>query len=852
MIFLLQICILLTPSNNPLFKKQFYIQNDGTVFNGLPNEDLNVVPAWEKGSTGEGVHIVIINDGCQADHKELVDNFDFNLSFNYETNTSDPSYDKRQFVLNTGTKLATIAAGSDNDICGIGIAYKSKISCINALTTTKAQLKYQEAIKRDSEIKKSIRLFPSFSQYLNGNNYIVSFDEDEEKFFENTESIYITYVQSGNVQTNEDYSYLFYPGNPHIFTFSEISQRGGRTSSTIHGNVVLASVVTGGGDYDSNVALLSAYISTGDGFGQICSETILPSFTGSAMATGVVSLILSSTDEPLKSNDISVIIALTSVKNDPYSNSWKTNKKGIRYSSVYGFGRLDADAAVTMAKSYRHKEKVEPETAEFISNNGNELPITFPSFLSGFVDVKMKLENSKINYIDFVELIMEFSKEASDYSMLRIFIISPSGTERQVKDVASIVEPAVHKYRIAARDFFGEEASGIWTVRFLRENVGSPNYKLESISLKVTGYEDTDFPQQTDKSGSNPFQTYKTVDANLVIQSQQQNQTEPIKIQCNQLFNFNVETSDQDGRKKYSDVPFDLMLTKSDDDGPFERFGTGLANKPNPAAVYCMYKEGSYNLRAVNPAYQVSTNDVKVELINPGDDDYSDTGFGEVQQYRTIPLTFSKLGYTLIPINIIRSVRRTLSNYKNGYLTLATLWNIETGETYGTQLAQSIGGQYVYTGNRQCEKCVLTVVPFEVDEPVGSQCNTFVNTLSIVDTQKLNGSENSKFEIEWNGICPVPKGILTHDEPTSSFQPISESDSYFSNSQSFSQTNSFPPSKKPSNNKLSTKIILIIVSAVIIVILLIVITICLIKRKKSSTVNTIDTYSTTLLDSKNI
>lgn len=837
-IYFVKFCCAFSPSDNPLFKKQYYIKNDGSIFNGISKEDLNVVPAWEAGSTGEGVHIVVINDGCQANHSDLKENFDFDLSYNYITNSNDPSYDPRQFILDTGTKLATVAAGSDNQICGIGIAFKSKVSCVAVIAGNKSVINYKEGIKRDKDTPRSVRLFPSYSQYQSGLVYLSEFDENEENSF-NQQAIYVTSVHNGAIQVNEDLSYLYYPSNPYILTFAEISQRGGRTLTSLRGNVILGSVVTGGGDYDSQVASLSAYISTGDGFDNICSETILPSYMGGSMATGVISLILSSTNEPLKTNDITAIIALTSVKNDPYSKTWKTNKKGIRYSPIYGFGRLDAEAAVKMAKSYRHKEKAPTETAK---SNSKSLPLSIPSFLSETVNVQLHLTNSKINYIDFIELIMTFSSKASDYALLRIFVVSPLGTERLVKDVAPVREPQSHKYRIAARDFFGESAGGVWTVKFLRENIGPAEYKLEEISIKVTGYEDSDFPPQSSKEGSNPFQTYQKVDATLIVQPTQQKEndkekvigkdkekvidnekvigkdnekvidnenvtravSDPIKIQCNKLFTYLVKTEDEGGRKKYGSVPFDLVLTQPNDEGQFERFGTGLANAATPAAVYCMYKSGTYKLRAVNPAYQVSTNDVIVELLNPGEDDYSDTGFGAQQQYRQIKLMHKQLSYTAIPISVVRNIRESFSSYKIGYFALATLWNTETGKVYDTQITQSIGGQYIYRDDLPCKKCVLTVVPLESDDLLSSsKCNTFVNTLSIVD-EVSNTTE--KFEIEWNDACPPPSGVLT-----------------------------VKPTHKPTYYVLSTKMIVIIaVTSCAILVLLIVVVYCLVKRRKNS------------------
>ncbi|KAK8891327.1 hypothetical protein M9Y10_028535 [Tritrichomonas musculus] len=842
-----QVAYSLSPSDNPLFNKQYYLQNEGNIFNGIQGEDLNVVPVWKKGNAGQGVHIVIINDGCQANHTELKENFDFNLSYNYETDSNDPSYDPRQFITSTGTKLATIAAGSDNKICGIGIAYKSSISCINVLTTNKAQKSYKDGIKRDKNVNRSIRVFPSYSQYAYGYCFISDFDKNEENFFSKLQAIYISSVRSGVIQANEDLNFLYYPANPYILTFAEISQRGGRTGTSLRGNVILASVVTGGNDYDSTTALLSAYISTGDGFGETCSETVSPIGTGGAMAAGVISLILSATDEPLQRNDIVAIIALTSAKNDPYSKSWKDNYVGIRYSSIYGFGRLDAEAAVTMARWYRHKTKVKIETAEFIPNQKNDqgsLPLKIPSFLSGFFDVKLQLANSKIKYIDFVELILRFSIGVSDYSLFRIYIISPMGTKRLVKDIAPINEPELHTYRITARDFFGETAKGNWTVRFLRENVGPSEYMLEEISLQVSGYGDKDFSSQTFKMGSNPFQTYSKIDATLSITvpnnssksehnhlnknkrkiekldkklGDKSDDDDPIRIPCNSLFHFKIETDDEDNstvttkdkrtKKKYSSVPFDLVLTPYDENGPFERFGISYANVDNISAVYCMYQGGKYKLRGINPVYQVATNDVIVELVNDGSYDYSSIGFGEIQQYRKIEFTYFTQSYTLIPINILRNNRETLSNYKVGYIVLATLWNIETNKIYDTQLTQSIGGYYIYKDNVTCPKCILTVTPLEIENEETSQCNTFVNALSIVDSNSSNLMNSvDKFEIPWNDVCPLPKGLLT-PTPLPSISPTSQ----FTPDKTFPPTSTFSPITHKPHTNLTTKLIIIIV-----------------------------------------
>ena len=782
---------------DPLFRNQFYLKNDGSLFGGLAGEDHNVPGAWDQGFAGENVTIVIIGDGCQMNHSEISSRFDMNLSWNYDTNSHDPSYDPRQFILDYGTKQATIAAGENNDICGIGIAYKSTISCVNVLSATNAQKKYNEGIKRNSNIEHTIRLFPAYST-CNGNVcYISSYNRNDENFFQKAKAIFVTSVQ-GVMQINDDTAYGQYTGIPYILTFAEISQRGARTVTSIRGNSILASVVTGGNIYDSTTAKLSAYIATGDGFGSTCSKTVFPFGMGGSIAAGIVSLILSA-NPTLERNDITAIIAFTSVRNDPYSTSWKTNEAGIKYSDVYGFGRLDANASVKMAQEYVHQDLAEDETVNY-----NGKPLVIPSFFSGYFDVALEFTESKITYIDFIELEVEFSGDISDYSLFRIFVVSPSGTSRMVKDISYIIEPSIKSYRIAIRDFFGENPLGVWKIRFLRENIGPNSYILQTVSLTATGYEKALPYKQCSEQGQNPFNFYeKGATLKTSLPSNQ--------ITCNQLFNFSIDI-DQDKYDKnlHGKVPFDLMLAPNPinhNNIEYERFGISASNASEPqlAAVYCHYKPGNYKLRAINPIYQMSTQDLDVELINP----HEEPGFGPENQYRKFEYTPNQI--LSIPISLF-DTRTKFSPYKRSYFVLATLYDYENKTIYGTQLTLSIGGYYLYQSDHYCPKCILTVVPFENDYI--DECNTFMNALSIVEP----GQDAEKFEIKWNDVCPLPKGIYTPAPvPTSQFTPTS-----LPTDVTFPPTATYSATPDSNQDAFPTYIIIIIVVSTIVVVGLII------------------------------
>ncbi|EDS41847.1 proprotein convertase subtilisin/kexin type 4, furin [Culex quinquefasciatus] len=55
---------------DPLFKEQWYL--NGGAKDGL---DMNVGPAWQKGYTGKGVVVSILDDGIQRNHPDLQQNY---------------------------------------------------------------------------------------------------------------------------------------------------------------------------------------------------------------------------------------------------------------------------------------------------------------------------------------------------------------------------------------------------------------------------------------------------------------------------------------------------------------------------------------------------------------------------------------------------------------------------------------------------------------------------------------------------------------------------------------------------------------------------------------------------------
>ncbi|KAF1741174.1 hypothetical protein MXB_2150, partial [Myxobolus squamalis] len=120
--------------NDIKFKDQWYLHNTGQT-GGPAGIDINVLPVWRSGITGRGVVISIIDDGVDYTHPDLRKNYDPRASYDFEKKIFDSTPNEKNWVNAHGTRCAgEIAAQANNKICGVGVAYNSRIGGIKLLS----------------------------------------------------------------------------------------------------------------------------------------------------------------------------------------------------------------------------------------------------------------------------------------------------------------------------------------------------------------------------------------------------------------------------------------------------------------------------------------------------------------------------------------------------------------------------------------------------------------------------------------------------------------------------------------------------------------------------------------------
>jgi proprotein convertase subtilisin/kexin type 2 len=348
-----------TLGDDPLFAQQWHLKNTGQV-NGLIGEDLNVSAAWDS-SRGAGVRVAVVDNSLETVHNDLIDNVVPRESHSYRAEQDGYSDPLPCYASEThGTSVAgLIAARSGNAAGGVGVAPMAKLVGYNALATnTDADL--ADALVRD----------------LNKNSvYSSSWGSSDDGLLHPVSSLHELALNTG-LRTGRGglgALYVFAAGNGGCFrtggdgTICESDNTNFDGYLTQLGAIVVGAVDRSGRAprYAEPGANLLVSAPGGDSSLGMTTTAIrngyTQSFVGSSAATpmvsGVIALMLS-VNPALSWRDVRIILASTARRNDPTHSSWRNNPRGqtgqpVWFSHRYGYGVVDAGAAVKAAKSWQ-------------------------------------------------------------------------------------------------------------------------------------------------------------------------------------------------------------------------------------------------------------------------------------------------------------------------------------------------------------------------------------------------------------------------------------------------------------------------------------------------------------------
>jgi subtilisin-like proprotein convertase family protein len=415
---------------DPNFALQWHLRN--TL---VPGADVNAEVAWALGYTGAGVTIGVVDTSIQTTHVDLAANFNFEATRPFGGGIASSH----------GTSVAGIAvAVADNGAFGAGIAHGARFSSqvLGGDSDNAAGLAYRNDL---NDIKNN-----SWGPIDNGladNPAAVIIDAIEQGVRDGRGGLGEIFVwAAGNGRSADDrVEYDPYASSRYTIAVGAVGDLDADTSYSEPGSALMLVAASSGND--RGIYTTSTNGGATSSFGMTSAA--------SPLAAGAVALVLEA-NPTLHWRDVHEIMIDSARKCDPGNQAWDTNGAGRNIHYSYGFGAVDAGAAVALAETWqRLPHEIELRTG--VIDVSSAIPDDVFAGVSDTATITGEL------VVETVELIVNI--DSTYIGDLFIDIVSPDGTTSTLAKKRSDSQHDYTNYKFTSLRHRGEMSAGPWTVR---------------------------------------------------------------------------------------------------------------------------------------------------------------------------------------------------------------------------------------------------------------------------------------------------------------------------------------------------------------------------------------------------
>ena len=488
---------LTTPQSDPWYGCQWHLNNTGQ-FDGGARQDINVESVWSGGNMGEGINVAVVDDGLEFDHEDLSANV--LTARNHDYARQGGVYDPLE---THGTAVAGLIAARDNDIGVRGVAPRAKVFSYNVIARSSSV--------SDSEASAMYRSEDAQHTAISNN----SWGFGDRGYPRRSSATWRSAVERG---VTEGYGkkgilYVWAAGNGHLD--GDNSNLDGRANFY----AVTAACAVGYDDKRSRYSEMGANLwvcapsNSRRGLPQI-TTTHIPdryrdNFGGTSSAAPIVSgvaALVRAANTDLTWRDVKLILAASARRNDPGNSGWEqgaveygsTTNDRYWFNHEYGFGMVDAAAAVALAESWSPDDlpdwrEIEAESGTLDREIPDALLLGTPSTITSSLTLDPHVE-----FVEFMEIELELDHDR--FRNLQIELESPAGAVSVLSVPATLVLSSRSSrnhiplfvdveatLRFGSARHLGEDAAGTWTLHVSdRKNEGTGT--LKSWTLKAYGH----------------------------------------------------------------------------------------------------------------------------------------------------------------------------------------------------------------------------------------------------------------------------------------------------------------------------------------------------------------------------
>ena len=442
----------------PLSGCQWHLKNTGNLQAGGARQDINVEAAWEI-TKGAGVTVAVIDGGFQLDHPDLRDN----ILPDQNHTPARTFFRQRQ---SHGTSVAGLIAARDNGFGMVGVAPRSSIYGSNVVEAFSSDVARNQALAAEAALLHLAQTAVSNNSWgfggdgapkLTGAAWPSAIERGLSEGFGGKGTVYVFGAGNGG---DNDYSNLSEINSHYgVVTVCAVNYRDVRSPRSVRGPNLW--VCAPSNERYSDLPQIATTTNGGytDAFGGTSASAPLVS--------GVVALMRAANLE-LTWRDARLIIAATARKNHTSHSGWEvgalrygSTSARYNYNHTYGFGVIDAGAAVALAQTWPGLPALRTLTitsapmSQSLDNN------TFTTTLA--------IAGDHIEFIEYVTVNLDIDHDK--FRELTIDLIAPSGASSRLLagtagDIWQLLLPQELRSPIdlGSARHLGEDPEGTWTL----------------------------------------------------------------------------------------------------------------------------------------------------------------------------------------------------------------------------------------------------------------------------------------------------------------------------------------------------------------------------------------------------
>ena len=320
----------------------------------------HVLGAWRRGHFGRGAKIVLVDDGLDVAHLDLARGADLANSYNYDGGVrADPSPRANEAH---GTGAGAVAAGSGRQSppgtaqCGHGVAPLAGIVGVRLIAEPASDADEARALLRGSDVDAQVGVYScSWGPSDDGATLdgpaaaaAAALETGSRRACRGGKGCLYAWAADNGFADGDSCAYDGYASNPNTIAVGAVTYRG---TAAWYSEACPALFVTAPSSGDGR------YITTADIRGTRgyslgdCNTGFGGTSAAAPFVAGVLALVIGA-NPALSARDATRILAATARRTDVGHSSWQRNLAGVWHSNRYGFGTVDALAAVTAAETW--------------------------------------------------------------------------------------------------------------------------------------------------------------------------------------------------------------------------------------------------------------------------------------------------------------------------------------------------------------------------------------------------------------------------------------------------------------------------------------------------------------------